>query len=624
MSQTRSGGFDRRTLLAFALMILIWIVFTQFFMPKPRRGEQAGGAPVDSVAAGAASLEGAPDPRPVSGETGAPAGPERSPGVTSAQGLSAGGWWLENELQAGEELVVVEGERYRAVFDPRGAQLRSWQLKGFTDATGETVDLVSSGGPGALGLQVAGPSGAVWFEETLFRLEPEAGQGASERLLRFVAEGPLVPAGDAGPAGGAADSTRVRVERIYRLDLSRYDFGMEVVVQGIANPRQDQRLVLSWEEGIPNLETQHDLELRSKAAVVQLAESYIKDGYGGSGLGCQCGGGRASQGGERPYQGMLRWTGVRGKYFAGLIIPTEEQEATVVASSDPGAGMVGLRLEQPLAFDGRSVRGYRVFAGPIDYRILRDLEEREGRGLTRLVDFGGKLIAPISKATHWFLVTVERVVPNYGLVIILLAVVVRLIFHPLNVKALESQRKLQALKPLLDDINRKYKDNAELRTKKTMELHKHHGVNPLGGCLPLLVQMPVIYALYNVLMNAIELRKAPFAFWMNDLSAPDTVGHLVGIPINILPLLMAGTMFWQQKLTPTDPRQAPMLVLMPLMMVFFFYGLPSGLVLYWTVTNVLAVIQQMRMKPLVLAAPDAGAEERPETTRFGRKRATQG
>ena len=117
--------------------------------------------------------------------------------------------------------------------------------------------------------------------------------------------------------------------------------------------------------------------------------------------------------------------------------------------------------------------------------------------------------------------------------------------------------------------------------------------------------MPVIYALYNVLMNAMELRKAPFVLWMRDLSSPDTVAHIGSIPVNILPLLMAATMFWQQKLTPTDPRQASMLYLMPLLMVFFFYGLPSGLVLYWTATNLLAIAQQSLMKPQMVPAAAA-------------------
>jgi YidC/Oxa1 family membrane protein insertase len=218
------------------------------------------------------------------------------------------------------------------------------------------------------------------------------------------------------------------------------------------------------------------------------------------------------------------------------------------------------------------------------------------------------------------LILAHSIVPNFGVAIILLAVVLRLVFHPLTIKSLRSQRKLQMLKPELDKLNEQYKDSPELRAKKTMEFHKKHGVSPLSGCLPLLVQMPVIYALYALLMNAIELRKAPFALWINDLAAPDRVGEIASIPIHILPLLMAVTMFWQQKMTPTDPRQAPMLLLMPVLMVFIFYNLPSGLVLYWTVTNLLTMGQQMAMKPeqIMKDEPTVAAEARP--TRRGRSR----
>jgi YidC/Oxa1 family membrane protein insertase len=283
----------------------------------------------------------------------------------------------------------------------------------------------------------------------------------------------------------------------------------------------------------------------------------------------------------------------------------------MIADSDPARGRVGMRLLLPLSDEGPSRDRFTLYAGPLEYGALRELDKRLQCDASRVVDFGGKYIAPISKATRWFLVHVHSAVPNYGLVILILAIFVRVIFHPLTVTSMRSQRKLQMLKPELDRVNAEYKDNAELRTKKIMELHKKHGVNPLGGCLPLLVQMPVIWALYNVLMNSIELRKAPFGLWIRDLSQPDSVGRLFGVPINPLPLLMAATMFWQQKLTPTDPRQAPMLLLMPIMMTFFFYGLPSGLVFYWTVTNLLAIAQQLTMKPLPALVTAEAADATP-------------
>jgi len=644
---------DGRTLLAFALMIVILVVFSRFLGPKQPPAPEPG-APGAEVVGEADPSAGAGLGRP---SEECVAGSDRSTSdggswtaggeagsAPDAPGARFGGsdplsWRLENRLAPGPEEIVVEGDLYRAVFSSRGGVLRSWQLKRYTDVQGEPVDLIPAEGSGALALRVEGPEGQVDLSTTLFTLEqrerlaverrageelfaPPAGEEPAGdgriRELRFIAEGPLVRG--AGGEGSDGAEPVVRIERIYRLDRSGYDVEMELLIDGIPNPRQDHHYVLAWERGIPNLETQKGLEKRAKGVVALLGEELVKDNYGGSGFGCQCGGGKASKAGERIYEGTLHWACVRGKYFAGLVIPEREEPTTIVANSSPEESIVGMRLVQILG-DGLTAERYLLYLGPIDYSLLSALDDRVGRKITDLVDYGGKLIAPISKVTHWFLVKAHSVIPNYGIVIVLLAILVQVIFHPLTIKSLQSQRKLQMLKPELDEINKQYKDKPEQRTKKTMELHKKHGVNPLGGCLPLIVQMPVIYALYNVLMNALELRKAPFVLWMQDLSAPDTVGELFGIPINILPLLMAATMFWQQRMTPTDPRQAPMLLLMPLMMVFFFYGLPSGLVLYWTMANLLAIARQFMLKPQTAPALATVPAQQKETPRKSAKRA---
>jgi YidC/Oxa1 family membrane protein insertase len=605
-SQGSGGGFDKRTLLAFALMIVVWVVFTQL-MPRPKQeppGTADSGAPRVETSAPVGETPGA-STRQDDGPWTAEAAPQES----SRQPAREMGF--ENQLAAEDRTVEVEGDHFRAVFSTRGAALASWELNDYTDAEDEPVELVQDH-PGALGLRIESPSGTIDLSHTVFTLEDSwRSEGAgSVRVLRFFAEGE--------PVGESL--MPLRIERTYRIYPSRYDMEMEIQVLGVENMRKDHYLSVAWDHGIPNLETQPKLERGAKGMVALLAEDLVKHNFGGGRFSCGCGGGAASQGGEQAYEGMLRWAGVKGKYFGALLVPDEEVEAKVVARSEPAQSEVGMRLVLPLDYEGSTRYRFAVYAGPLDYWILKDLDDRIGRDVTRLVDFGMKLIAPISKAIYWFLNTVHSVIPNYGVVIVLLAVLMRVVFHPLNVRALRSQRKMQALKPELDALNKTHKDNPELRTKKMMELHKKHGVSPLGSCLPLLVQMPVIYALYNVLMNAIALRKAPFVLWMKDLAGPDTVGEVMGIPINILPLLMAGTMFWQQKMTPTDPRQAPMLILMPLFMVFIFYSLPSGLVLYWTVTNLLAITQQMMMKPVTLAA--SGTEEKPERTTKNKRRAS--
>jgi YidC/Oxa1 family membrane protein insertase len=170
--------------------------------------------------------------------------------------------------------------------------------------------------------------------------------------------------------------------------------------------------------------------------------------------------------------------------------------------------------------------------------------------------------------------------------------VVRLVLHPLNMSSMKSMRAMQRLQPEMDRIREKYKNKPEVLNAAVMALYKENKVNPAGGCLPMLLQMPLFFALYAVLNSAIDLRQAPFVGWIHDLSAPDHLFSVAGFPIHLLPLIMAGTGFLQQKLTPTPPQQASTMYMMNFFMLFIFYGLPSGLVFYWTVMNLYTALQQ--------------------------------
>jgi YidC/Oxa1 family membrane protein insertase len=185
-----------------------------------------------------------------------------------------------------------------------------------------------------------------------------------------------------------------------------------------------------------------------------------------------------------------------------------------------------------------------------------------------------------------------RFVKNYGVAILALATLVRLVLHPLNMTSMKSMRAMQKLQPEIERIREKYKSDPNTMNTAVMALYRENKVNPAGGCAPMLLQMPIFFALYSVLFNAIELRQAPFVGWIQDLSAPDHLVTVAGLPIRLLPILMLGSGLLQQKLAPSDPRQAPTMYMMNVVMLVFFYNLPSGLVLYWTVMNVLTAIQQ--------------------------------
>ena len=208
------------------------------------------------------------------------------------------------------------------------------------------------------------------------------------------------------------------------------------------------------------------------------------------------------------------------------------------------------------------------------------------------MDLGWSWILPFSSLLLRLMNWLFALVRNYGVAIIGLATLVRVVLHPLNMSSMKSMRKMQRLQPEVERIRAKYKNDATTMNTAVMALYRDNKVNPAGGCLPMVLQMPLLLGLYQVLFNAIQLRQAPFVGWISDLSAPEVLLSVAGFPLRLLPVLMSGSGLLQQKLTPSDPRQAPTMYMMNVMMLVFFYNLPSGLVLYWTVMNLLTALQQ--------------------------------
>ena len=187
----------------------------------------------------------------------------------------------------------------------------------------------------------------------------------------------------------------------------------------------------------------------------------------------------------------------------------------------------------------------------------------------------------------------HRLIPNYGVAIILITILIKLLFWPIQAKSIKSMKEMQKFQPLMQKIREKYKDNMQKQNEELMKLYKEHKINPFSGCLPMLVQIPVLFALFAMLQSAIELRGASF-LWIHDISRPDTIFTIAGLGINPLPLLMTGASIWQMKLTPQtgDSQQQKIMMFMPLIFLFMFYSTASGLVLYWTVQQLLSVAQQ--------------------------------
>jgi YidC/Oxa1 family membrane protein insertase len=247
-------------------------------------------------------------------------------------------------------------------------------------------------------------------------------------------------------------------------------------------------------------------------------------------------------------------------------------------------------LERLLAMGGNVAA--TLYFVPNKISLLKGLDINADK----IVDFGWFDI--IAKPMLWGMNYSNRLTHNYGIDIILLTILIKIIFYPLSLKSYKSMKNMQKLQPKLAQLREKYKDNKEKLNQEMMGIYKREGINPLGGCLPMVIQIPVFFALYRVLMAAIEFRHAPFMLWINDLAAPEDIFtmHVAGfaLPFRVLPLIMGVTMVIQQKMTPTggDPMQAKMMMFMPIFFTFLFWGFPSGLVLYWLVNNVISIGQQ--------------------------------
>ena len=317
-----------------------------------------------------------------------------------------------------------------------------------------------------------------------------------------------------------------------------------------------------------------------------------------------------------PIDKPVDWVAVKNKYFTQIVTPDSGGEKVVVHAvrevspaemADPTVKPKGAMVDEiaasillpELRMSGGEVvaRAFQYYVGPKQYSEL----SKNGLHQVDVMEFGmwraiGKLLLKIMNAIH------DHLWPhNYGVAIILLTILVRIVFWPITRKSTESMKRMQEIQPLVKAVQAKYKDNVQKQQQEIMALYKEHKVNPLGGCLPMLIQIPVFIALFVVLRSAIELRFAHF-LWIKDLSQPENLfpGILpFGLSLNILPIFMAATMFWQQKLTPSasaDPNQQKIMMFMPIMMLVMFYNFASGLALYWTTQNILMIAQQLTMK----------------------------
>ncbi len=384
-----------------------------------------------------------------------------------------------------------------------------------------------------------------------------------------------------------------QLTRTIRLDERGYGFDLEVQFESARTDPVDASFEFLWPTETSDREDFRELSLLAygdeNGVTRTLVPGVGQPGFLGMG---------GSTDGREIVEGRSSWAGVDIQYFAGVLIDPEEQpRLNVQFEALEAKKSAQARMTLPsvsIGAGGATSFSLRGFLGP----KTPDALEAAGKGLNHSVNRGFSWLEPLTRLFEIALDKLYMVIPNYGLAIIVLTILVRIFTAPLMAKQMRSAERMRALQPRMKELQERYKDDRQKQSEETMKLYREENVNPIAGCLPLLLQFPVLIGLFYALRSSIGLRHAPFALWINDLSQPATLFVLPGLdfPVRILPLIMGASMFVQQKMTPTtgmDPTQARMmLIMMPGMMLFISYTFPSGLVLYWTVSNLLGIAQQ--------------------------------
>lgn len=538
-------SMEMRLLLAFGLMGIVLFV-TQYLMPKqaPKPPEQKQQAQTAQPAPAAKPAETPVATAPA--KPGKPGDPKAQPAPVVVAGQK-------------EEIHVVETENYRIVFTNRGACIHSWILKKYKDIQGKPVELISATAAPKVG----------WPFSYIF-----LGQKPSVDLngVLFSVKQPDPATVEFEYSDGATTA-----KKSFRIDPKTYKsvFHSEVSSGGKGIPHQ-----LAWRGGFGDRTVHNAADVQKSVHYDAVKSKLVEEGSG------------AASKGPLTVSGSFHFAGIEDTFFAAVILPQPGTTTEMTTWQDHIVPVAGAE-EKPhvgISLGGKDVNEALLFVGPKDTDVLRATD----KNLETMIDWGWFwfIAKPLFLALHW---ANDNLTNNWGWAIVFATVIINLLMLPMRFSQLRSSQKMAKLQPELQAIQARYKDvsmkdpRKQKQNEETMALYQKHGINPVGGCVPLLLQMPFFIAFFKVLSVAIELRGAQW-LWVTDLSQPET------LPIRILPVTMLITQVGMQRMTPAvgaDPQQQKlMMYMMPVMMTFMFYGASSGLVLYWLTGNVVGIAQQ--------------------------------
>lgn len=527
---------EKRALLAVVLSIAVFYVFSTYIMPPPPKQSVSGvqaqvssnrpftSAPIKSATSSVVSLN--------------------QQVVTNPSGLPV-------------KDIKVDTDYYKAIFSTKGASLKRLILKKYREnagSGGKEIVLVGEESPDnytlvtdAQGISID-PSAV--YNVNIDELTVAAGE---KRDLQFSW---ISPQG-------------IMVKKTYTIIGDSYTISLSQSLRNGAAARQEGTLKLLLNNPATPRNTDTRFEQLGAATFTDnsLKIDTVKD----------------LEKGPKQYDKGILWTGFDDKYFLNAVLAVNDNIASANIRKSPTGREITAIAFNPVSVDpGMEVsREVKLYFGPKDLDILK----AQGNSLERAIDLGWfqAIAKPLLHSLKFF----YQYFHNYGIAIIIITVILKMFFYPLTYKSYKSMKEMQKLQPKMTALKEKFKNDRDGMNKAMMELYKTHKVNPMGGCLPMVVQIPVFFALYKSLMFSIELRHAPFIFWIQDLSAKD--------PYYVTPIIMGVTMFIQQKMTPNtgmDPMQAKMMLMLPVIFTFMFLNFPSGLVLYWLVNNILTIGQQ--------------------------------
>ncbi|MCX6640593.1 MAG: membrane protein insertase YidC [bacterium] len=557
---------DKKTVIALAVMlliILIWPYYVRLINPPPEPSQHL--QKTDSVVVDTARIQEKTEPAPESVIA--------KPGTaTSASEGQSEGFTEETQPQT----VIVETPLFQMKYSTRGGVLTGCRLLNYPGKDNGVVQLIRPDSDDNLNLILFSKGHTLDMKSISFKPDAENLNipKGKEATLTFRAE---------TAAGGW-----VQKQLVFRGDEYRFEMKISAGNLGEIDPNYS----VEWGSGlaITEVDTAQDI--------------YYSEAYAYMGGELEKFSGKGDKDLDGKASGKTEWTALRNKYFEVAILPL----------SAPGEGVQFGIIAQPmlgkhrpkvfktvLDMNGRlneQPGSFAVYCGPLDQKLITQVNPR----LEETMNWGWSVIEPFSKMVLWSLKGLHTFIPNYVLVLILFSVLVKIIVWPLTQKSTRSMARMASVQPKMKEIQEKYKGNPEKLNKATMQLYKDEGVNPFSSCWPTLLQMPLLYALFIIFRSTIELRQAPFIFWIKDLSMPDIIMTLsfsvplYGSHVTVLPILMGVTQFLMSKQMITDPRQKATMYMMPVFMVLIFNNFPSGLSLYYALFNLWTYLQQDWLK----------------------------